>query len=372
MVTSIVSNNSYSFAAYTLKNNSSLRDISVSRISSGSNSAAGQNGGQVDSLSLRVRTTVSADAKIVGNIGNALSFLDAQASSLTHIASLVGSMGEIASKMQDFSKSANDLSNYMQEFQALRLQLTNERNATYGDQSLHDKFGSSSPFSVNLNNQGTQSIAFSKSDFTTNGGGAWDTLIGAATVNLEITDAAALAALDAALNTPAVDNSTEYSTGDSNTGTPASGSTSTVDANASLDPTGSEGEGTANATMTAKEILGKNWGVHSFEALYSGVSAMISNNSIQQSALRNSLDAVTSRGISMVALEDKITGADVAHEVASLAKSQLMNQSASSALAQTNLTAQGVIKALWGEPSSGIEWYKPEPQQSILPKISFV
>jgi len=370
MVTSIVSNNSYSFAAYTLKNNSSARDVAVSRISSGSSASAGINGGQIDSLTLRARTTVSADSKIVSNIGNALSFLDAQASSLNHIASLVGAMGEIASKMQDFSKSSDDLANYMKEFQALRLQLTNERNATYGEQSLHDTFGGATPFNVNLNSEGTQALAFSQSDFTTNGGGAWDTLIGSSTKKFLIDDPAALDALNAALNSVRNDNS-EYGTGGEEKTTTGNEDTTTTPS-ASLAPTGSEGEGTAGATMTAKEILGKNWGVNAFETLYEGVSTMIANNSIQQNALRSSLDAVTSRGASMAALNDQITGTDVAHEVASLAKSQLMNQSASSALAQTNLTAQGVIKALWGEPSSGIEWFKPAPQQSILPKISFV
>lgn len=367
MVTSIVSNSSYSLAAYSLKNNSSVRNQAVARIASGSTSGAGLNGGQVDSLSLRVRTSVAADSKIVSNLGNALSFLDAQASSLNHVASIVGAMGELASKMQDVTKKKDDLDNYMKEFNALRLQLTDERNAAYGDQSLHDKFGGASSFKVSLNNEGTQSVAFAQSDFLSNGGGAWDTLIGSSNLDLAIKDQATLDALQAAADTPPVDNPDNYSTGGSSETFPSTPTAPVV----STASKSAEGIGTDGVTQAAADILSDRWGVASFETLYSGVSVMIANNYIQQGALRASLDAVTSRGESMTALSSQITGTDIAHEVASLAKTQLMNQSASSALAQTNLTAQGVIKALWGEPSSGIEWFKPEPLESILPKISF-
>jgi len=365
MVTSIVSNSSYSLAAYSLKNNSAARDQAVARIASGSTSGAGLNGGQVDSLSLQARTTVAVDSKIVSNLGNALSFLDAQASSLNHIASIVGAMGEAASKMQDVTKKKDDLDNYMKEFDALRLQLTDERNASYGDQSLHDKSGGGSAFKVNLNSEGTQSISFTQSDFLSNGGGAWDTLIGSSNLELTITDKSTLDAIETAAGSTPADGG-DYSTGGSTSTPPTPTPPVVPDSSKSA-----EGIGTAGVTQKPADILGGRRGVSSFETLYSSVSMMIANNYIQQSALRASLDSVTSRGASLTALSSQITGADMAHEVASLAKTQLMNQSASSALAQTNLTAQGVIKALWGEPSSGIEWFKPERLESILPKISF-
>jgi hypothetical protein len=98
-------------------------------------------------------------------------------------------MGDIVNQMQDPMKSSNDLENYMQEFKSLRLQLTNERNATYGDQNLHDKYGDSTPFSVNTNAAGTQSVSFAESSFMTSGGPAWDTLIGTDAINLSLTDA---------------------------------------------------------------------------------------------------------------------------------------------------------------------------------------
>ena len=98
---------------------------------------------------------------------------------------------------------------------------------------------------------------------------------------------------------------------------------------------------------------------------------MIATNNTQQSSLRRGLDSVNSRASSLTALSESITEADVAYEVTSLAKSQLLTQSASSAFAQTNVSAEGVVKALWGEISSGIDWYQPEIQKSILPKIAF-
>jgi flagellin-like hook-associated protein FlgL len=98
---------------------------------------------------------------------------------------------------------------------------------------------------------------------------------------------------------------------------------------------------------------------------------MLAANAAQQSSLRRSLDSVNARSASLSALNDSITETDVAQEVSSLAKSQLLSQSASSAMVQTNVSAEGVVKALWGEISSGIDWYQPEIQKSILPKIAF-
>jgi flagellin-like hook-associated protein FlgL len=98
---------------------------------------------------------------------------------------------------------------------------------------------------------------------------------------------------------------------------------------------------------------------------------MIATNSAQQGSLRRDLDSVTARSASLSALSGAITDTDVAHEVTALAKTQLLNQSASSAFAQTNVSAEGVVKALWGEISSGVDWYKPEVLRSILPKIAF-
>jgi flagellin-like hook-associated protein FlgL len=370
MITSIVSNSSYSLAAYSLKNNSAAREQAVAKIASGSTSGAGLNGGQVDSLSLRVRTTVASDSKIVSNLGNALSFLDAQANSLNHIASLVSAMGEVASKMQDVTKKKDDLENYMKEFNALRLQMTAEVNSSYGDQSLHSyQYGAPSSFKVSLNNEGTQSVTFSQSDFLSNGRDGWATLIGDANAIKGATGAEAQSLLENADAPPPPPAEDDFMTG----GTPQSivpkpVITPVVTPNSKT----AEGAGTEGFTQTPQDILDPNkWGVASFDALYSGVASMIADNYIQQGALRAGLDSVTSRSASMTALGNQITGSDVAHEVASLAKTQLMNQSASSALAQTNLSAQGVIKALWGEPSSGIDWFKPEITRSILPKISF-
>ncbi len=347
MVTSIVSNSSNSLAAYSLTRNLQSQAKSVGRISSGSVTANTADNSVADSVSLRLKNSAATDVKVVSNITNALSYLEAQSKSLTHIGDLVSSMMDVVSQMADPAKSASDLANYMQEFNALRQSLTAERSTTFSGQSLHDKTGQATAFEIRLNSDGTQSTTFTESNFATNGGGAWDTLIGVATQDLQTTDE----------STTATDG-TVY--GDSTQVVATQASSGSNSAAASGAYTGAEGSGTSGVTDSAENLLNNDlWGQSSFDILLQGVSSMLANNAAQQAQLRFSLDSASTRGIHLANAESKISDPDVAHEVSNLARTQILTQSASSAMAQTNVTAEGVIKALWGEPSSGIEWYKP-------------
>lgn len=371
MVTSLISNSSYSFGTFALKSNAASQDQAVSRISSGSVSSSGLNPLQADSVSLKIKSAAAMSANVVSNIGGALSFLDAQANSLKHMSTLLSKMGEITSNMQDPLKSSADLSNYMQEFQSLRLQLTAERNATYDGQSLHDKYGASTGYSVQINPEGTQSVSFTQSNFIANGGGAWDTLIGTDMINLEVKDGSLPAT---GTGTTAPTDNAVFGTDTSAVSQNASSQSNTSTSSVQIDGTqvGTEGYGTEDSTAEPKDIINSDvWGVSAFDSLLQGVATMIATNNAQQSSLRRGMEAVNSRTSSLTALSGSITEADVAHEVTSLAKSQLLTQSASAAFAQTNVSAEGVVKALWGEISSGIDWYQPEVQKSILPKIAF-
>jgi len=361
MVTSIVSSSSYSLASFSLKSNANVQDQAVGKIASGSQASSGQNPMQVDSVSLRIKTSASLNANIVSNIGNALSFLEAQSNSLNHIASLVSSLGDITSKMKDPQKSDTELKDYMQEFQSLRLQLTNERNATYGDQYLHNTTSHySEAFSVQMNSDGTRSSNLSASDFLTNSG--WDTLIGSPYADTTPDPGATITSTTGS-NSP-TDPGTSYGVG----GAP-------VVIN-SPDPTpthsfvGQEGYGSEGVTDKARNLVDV-WGTASFDSLITSVSSMLAENASQQNTLRHGLDSLSARSADLTALNGAITDTNLAHEVTTLAKTQLLNQSASSAFAQTNVSAEGVVKALWGEISSGVDWYKPEVLRSILPKIAF-
>lgn len=371
MVTSLISNSSYSLGTFALKSNAAAQDQAVSRIASGSVSSSGLNPLQADSVSLKIKSTAAMTSNVVSNIGNALSFLDAQVNSLNHMSLLLSKMGEITSNMQDPLKSSEDLSNYMQEFKSLRLQLTTERNATYGGQSLHDKYGASTGYSVQINAEGTQSASFTQSNFISNGGGAWDTLIGTDAIDLTVTGGTVTST---GTGTTAPTDNAVFGSNTSSVSQQTSSlpTTSSDSVEISGEQIGTEGYGTKDRTVSPKDIINNDvWGVTAFESLLQGVSTMIATNSAQQNSLRRGLESVNSRTSSLTALSGSITEADVAHEVTSLAKSQLLNQSASSAFAQTNVSAEGVVKALWGEISSGIDWYQPEIQKSILPKIAF-
>jgi flagellin-like hook-associated protein FlgL len=318
MITSIVSNSSYSAASYVLSNNSKATTEAVGRIASASQSTAGQNPLQSDSLSLRLKNSASMNSNVISNVGNALSYLDAQASSLQTIASLVTRMGDITSKLNDVTQSAADRSNYSTELNSLRDQVGTELDATYGSQSLHDRYGQGPAYNVGLNSDGTQSIAFAPSDLLSSAGGAWDTLSGTVVESV---------------------------------------------------PTFDENGNPIDTTSSTPSF--EKWTVSDYESLQNGVAGLLATNSAQQSTLRGAIDLLKARDSASTSAVGQISDSDMAHEVAFLAKSQLINQSASSAMTQTNVSAQGVVKALWGEPSSGIEWYKPDTLTSILPKIAF-
>ncbi len=263
------------------------------------------------------------DSKIISNLGGALSFLEAQANSLRNVSKLVDGMSDLTSKMQDGTKTDSDLSAYMEEFNTLRQQLSDERDATFNGIKLHDADATSTPFSIATSSSGGQSITFTQSDFLGNGSvnGGWDTLLGALFSEASV---------------------------DFNTPKPDPGS-----------PAKTYRGGASDITGSPKGLIGPDWGLSSFQALQEGAAAMIATNASQQAMIRLSVESISSRGSYLDSALSKISDADVAHEVANLARTQITTQAASSAMAQTNLAAEGVVRALWGEPSSGIEWYQP-------------
>jgi flagellin-like hook-associated protein FlgL len=222
-----------------------------------------------------------------------------------------------------------------------------------------------------MNAEGTRFATFSQSNFIANGGGSWETLIGTNVIDLSVTSSPKGTKLPSG-NTAPTDTETVYG----NDPTAVSEEVANIipvtpeQIEISGLPIGTEGYGTKDITDTSKNIL-DFWGVSSFEPLLASVAMMTAANAAQQNTLRHGLDTINARNVDLEALNGAITNTDLAHEVTTLAKTQLLNQSASSAFAQTNVSAESVVKALWGEISSGIDWYKPDVLTSILPKIAF-
>lgn len=386
MVTSIVSSSSFSSAAYILKNNAKSSTEAVAQVASASKSSTGQNPLQTDSLSIRSKNSSAINSNIISNVGNALSFLNAQAASLNRVATMVSQLSEITSKMNDVTMTKADKAGYTQQISGLRSQLGTEINSTYGDQSLHSLIQPSGAYAVSLATNNTQSVSFTQSDFFSSSGGlGWLALTGTAASSLT--------------EIPSDTNDTNSSGGsiisdgtgeNSDGGNPTGGASFGVSEGDNAGNTSQQTNQTQNSNSGSNNGLVKNaaqsssdvgtstdplsitsWSASDFESLTNAVSAMLANNSAQQESLQNGLDMLKARDTGFATATSQITDSDVAHQLASLAKFQLVNQSASSAMTQTNLSAQSVIKALWGEPSSGIEWYKPEQLTSILPKIAF-
>ena len=369
MAISIISSNSNSLSAYTLRKTQQTQSQSVGRITSGTNSTPGSPGVSSDSVALRLKNSAANDAKTLANVGNALSFLDAQATSLRQISSIISAMSEAVSKMQDATKKSSDLANHMQDFNALRQQLVLERNATYGGQSLHNTTGDSNqqPLNVSLDASGSRTVSLTQSNFLANGGTSWDELVGITTSNVELS---ASEAAEAEAAEASKGNTDEYS--DTLGGLTNSGAGNGKNNNsASGDVSSSAGLGTTNYTDTAENLLKSGWVSSTFTQLLEGTASMLAENGSLQTALSLAVDSITNRAQGSSDFYSKITESDVAQEVASLAKAELSTKSTSSAMTQTNLTAEGVLKALWGEPASGIEWYQPPKMTTNFESIAF-
>ncbi len=162
---SVVINTNYAatIAANNLAASNASLQKSLNRLSSGSKivSPADDAGGLAVSMKLSAAATRSAATN--NNIGNSVSYLQAQDGVLKVAGEVLDRMSELETLYQDPTKNANDKANYDAEFTQLQSQLTSLTSEAFNGVSL---FGSSAGLTVAVSQDGTQTVDVSSKDLS--------------------------------------------------------------------------------------------------------------------------------------------------------------------------------------------------------------
>jgi hypothetical protein len=328
----LVSSSFNSMAVLSLNQASDLKAKTVESLAAGSKAASAVPESADFSALSRTRSAKTVNSTLMQNLAGALSYSEAQASSLRRIAGILEQLSSVLSMMHDSVQGSDDLNNYMIQFNALRQELVQVRKEKYGQISLHDRSGTSVALKVYLDGSTTNVMDLTQSDALAEGAGALLALLGSSKQDLEVT-----VPVDE-------EDSTDYG-GEVAPSVP-DGVPSVV--------SGEEGWGT-EATNSPAALL--KWGVEPLNDLLSSVAQLLSINSAQQQRILSAIDNARMRDIELNDFEGQLSDADVATEVLNLVKADMRTNAGASAMAQANASAEAVAAALYGGAGAGIKWY---------------
>ena len=171
-------NTSATKAALGLTRNNDMLQRSLQRLSSGNRivSPADDAGGLA--VSMKLQAAIKRTDAVNTNIANSISFLQTQDGGMATATKILDRISELRTLYDDPTKNANDKSNYENEFDALRAQLTDIAAEKFNDVSL---FGGSS-LTVRTTEDGAQSISVTKAGVADNTNG-FGTVANAANLN---------------------------------------------------------------------------------------------------------------------------------------------------------------------------------------------
>jgi len=166
---SVVINTNYAatVASNNLSASNSALQKSLNRLSSGSKivNPADDAGGLAVSMKLSAAAKRSGAA--ASNIGNSVSFLQSQDGVLKVTGKVLDRMSELKTLYSDPTKNSDDLANYDAEFNALQDELSSLTDEKFNGVAL---FGSGD-LSVNVSEDGGQSVALEGRDLSSTSGG---------------------------------------------------------------------------------------------------------------------------------------------------------------------------------------------------------
>lgn len=288
MVQSINTNSAASQAAYNLAKSSATLAQSLARLSSGSRLVEPADDAAGLAVFLKTGAAIRRQDATIKNLGNAMSWLQTQAASLNAISSQLTRMSELVVMMQDVTKSTEDLDNYLTEFDQLRKEMGRTMSDQFNGIDLLDLDGNKDDLTVFLDENGSQTMDLSLSDFSVNSG--WGTLLGA-------------------------------------------------------DPF----DGTVGSTDTVANLVNETlWGSSSLQVLLQDLASMLAANGALQSRLGFALDSVNNEKVNFEQAASRIGDTDVALETARLAKANILVQSGAAMLSQANASASLVLKLIQG------------------------
>jgi flagellin len=292
MVSSINTNSASSGAAYHLAKAKASLSKSMARLSSGSRLVETDDDSAGTAVYFKTQSAVQRQDAVLRNLGNAMSWLQSQASALNAIGAQLARMSELYVLMRDVTKNTEDLDNYMAEFDELRKEMGQTMDEDFNGVDLLDLDNSKSDLQLYINEGGTTSMTLKLTSFSWRDGAStgWETLLGAA---------------------PLFD-------------------------------------GTAGVTDTAQGLLSVLWGSESFDDLFQDLASKLAANGAMQSRLGFAMDSVNTQRVAFEQAASRIGDTDVAVEVARLARSSILVESSSAMLAQANSTGRVLLKVMEG------------------------
>jgi flagellin len=292
MVSSINTNSASSGAAYHLAKAKASLSKSMARLSSGSRLVETDDDSAGTAVYFKTQSAVQRQDAVLRNLGNAMSWLQSQASALNAIGAQLARMSELYVLMRDVTKNTEDLDNYMAEFDELRKEMGQTMDEDFNGVDLLDFDNSKSDLQLYINEGGTTSMTLKLTSFSWRDGAStgWETLLGAA---------------------PLFD-------------------------------------GTVGVTDTAQGLLSVLWGSESFDDLFQDLADKLAANGATQSRLGFAMDSVNTQRVAFEQAASRIGDTDVAVEVARLARSSILVESSSAMLAQANSTGRVLLKVMEG------------------------
>jgi flagellin len=154
-------------AANNLAASNDMLQKSLNRLSSGSKIVTPSDDAGGLAVSMKLSAAAKRSGAVVSNLGNSVSFLQAQDGVLKVTGKVLERIGELSTLYSDPTKNATDLANYDAEFTQLQKELTSLTAEKFNGVSLFSTAG----LTAFTSEDGTQSVAISAKDLSNTGSG---------------------------------------------------------------------------------------------------------------------------------------------------------------------------------------------------------
>jgi flagellin len=275
-------------AVFDLNRSSSQYAKSVARIASGTRLVETSEDPGAYAVSLKLRFSARALDAVEKGLLNAQSFLQTQEAGLVAIGRALERMNELATLIQDPTRSAGDAEASILEINQLREEIVRGQAGRLNEQKLFVNYLGETidPLSVRLGDGG-QTMGLTRSDFSAG----------------EIS-------------------------------------------NAWIFVLGNESPYVGIGTDTPEGLAA--FGQAGFDMLLQSVSSMLATNGAEQSRVLHALDQARTRGGNLEAAGSRVSDVDVAREVTRLGRASIQMDAARSVLTQANVLGELAVRLLQG------------------------
>jgi flagellin len=165
MSISLNTNVSATRAAAELSQHYTAQQKTINQLTSGERMTSAADDTGAFSNAIDLRSALSRSSATTAILSNALSFLQAQGSTLQHLAKIVSRMSDISALMRDPTKLSEDLDSYASEFKALQSEIITLSQAKFNETSLFATTGSGdSTLTIFTDDTGGQTIDLNQAD----------------------------------------------------------------------------------------------------------------------------------------------------------------------------------------------------------------